>query len=71
MIDKRNLKEKNQTQKLTEILRLCILQHPPFPHEMFYKPNVASVCAAEDVYSSLYSGSLSNYWFYSVKLSGD
>lgn len=38
---------------------------------MFYKPNVASVCAAEDVYSSLYSGSLSNHWFHSAKLSGD
>lgn len=55
MIDKHNLKEKAKLKNEPwEVLRLHILQHPPFPCEMFYKPNVASVCAAEDVYSSLY-----------------
>lgn len=73
MIDKHNLKEKSQTQKLAvrDFKVVHFTTPPPFPHKMFYKPNVASVCAAEDVYSSLHSGSLSNYWLYSVKLSGD
>lgn len=55
-----------------EILKLCFSQqYPPFPCEVFYKRNLAAVYAAEDVYSLLYSGSLSNYWSSSLKLSGD
>lgn len=58
--------------KKREILKLCFSQqYPPFPCEVFYKPNLAAVYAAEDVYSLLYSGSLSNYWSSSLKLSGD
>lgn len=46
-------------------------QYPPSPQEMFYKPNLAAVHAAKDVYSPLYSSSLSNYWSCSLELSGD
>lgn len=66
-IDKYNFKKKKR-----EILKLCFSQqYPPFPCEVFYKPNLAAVYAAEDVYSLLCSGSLSNYWSSSLKLSGD
>lgn len=68
-LKKQTNKPKN---KIWEILKLCFSQqYPPFPCEVFYKPNLAAVYAAKDVYSLLYSGSLSNYWSSSLKLSGD
>lgn len=72
MIDKQHFKKNKLKNKVGEILKLCFSQqYPSFPHEMFYKLNLAAVYAAKGVYSSLYSGSLSNYWSYSLKLSGD
>lgn len=66
-----NIILKKTETKYERFLKLCFSQYAPFPCEIFYKPNLTAVYTVKDVSSSIYSGSLSNYWFYSLKLSGD